>query len=118
MAPMYRESDDVKTSSAYRMINGVTACSTVSTGYCLPVYLRCNGVYDCPGLEDERDCDKYACPGFAVRVLYKKNAKTGFHVFVTNLNLADFAMGVYLVIIGAADQLAGAVGLNRYSDLQ
>nr|KAG5712206.1 hypothetical protein BaRGS_014556 [Batillaria attramentaria] len=33
-------------------------------GYCLPVYLRCNGVYDCPGLEDERDCDKYACPGW------------------------------------------------------
>nr|KAG5695272.1 hypothetical protein BaRGS_028207 [Batillaria attramentaria] len=33
-------------------------------GYCLPVYLRCNGVDDCPGLEDEADCDSYTCPGF------------------------------------------------------
>ena len=32
--------------------------------YCLPVYLRCNGVYDCPGHEDEQGCDVYVCPGF------------------------------------------------------
>ena len=32
--------------------------------YCLPVFVRCNGVFDCPGHEDERDCDKYTCPGF------------------------------------------------------
>ena len=32
--------------------------------YCLPVFVRCNGVYDCPGHEDEKDCDVYACPGF------------------------------------------------------
>ncbi|XP_070204493.1 G-protein coupled receptor GRL101-like [Littorina saxatilis] len=33
-------------------------------GYCLPVYLRCNGVNDCPGKEDEAGCDSYSCPGF------------------------------------------------------
>nr|KAG5686927.1 hypothetical protein BaRGS_018916 [Batillaria attramentaria] len=31
---------------------------------CLPVYVRCNDVYDCPGHEDEADCDTYTCPGF------------------------------------------------------
>ena len=33
-------------------------------GYCLPVYVRCNGVIDCPGRQDEDGCDGYACPGF------------------------------------------------------
>ncbi|KAK7106087.1 hypothetical protein V1264_017384 [Littorina saxatilis] len=33
-------------------------------GYCLPVYTRCNGVNDCPGREDEADCESYTCPGF------------------------------------------------------
>ena len=33
-------------------------------GYCLPVYVRCNAVYDCPGREDEASCDSYSCPGF------------------------------------------------------
>ena len=33
-------------------------------GYCLPVYVRCNGVNDCPGREDEAGCDSYTCPGF------------------------------------------------------
>nr|KAG5710562.1 hypothetical protein BaRGS_013208 [Batillaria attramentaria] len=32
--------------------------------YCLPVFVRCNGVYDCPGKEDEAECDSYTCPGF------------------------------------------------------
>ena len=32
--------------------------------YCLPVFLLCNGVYDCPGHEDEHGCDLYTCPGF------------------------------------------------------
>ena len=33
-------------------------------GYCLPVFVRCNSVYDCPGHEDEAGCDVYTCPGF------------------------------------------------------
>ena len=33
-------------------------------GYCLPVFVLCNGVYDCPGHEDEVHCDSYKCPGF------------------------------------------------------
>ena len=33
-------------------------------GYCLPVFLRCNGVYDCPGKEDEGRCGDYTCPGY------------------------------------------------------
>ena len=32
--------------------------------YCLPVFVRCNGIYDCPGHEDEKGCDVYTCPGF------------------------------------------------------
>ena len=32
--------------------------------YCLPVFVRCNGVFDCLGHEDERDCITYTCPGF------------------------------------------------------
>ena len=31
---------------------------------CLPVYVRCNGVHDCPGWEDELRCDSHTCPGF------------------------------------------------------
>ena len=31
---------------------------------CLPVYVRCNGVNDCPGHEDEEGCDVYMCPGY------------------------------------------------------
>ena len=32
--------------------------------YCLPVFVRCNGAYDCPDHEDEKGCDVYTCPGF------------------------------------------------------
>ena len=32
--------------------------------YCMPVFVRCNGVHDCPGREDEAGCDSYTCPGF------------------------------------------------------
>ena len=33
-------------------------------GYCLPVYVRCNGVFDCPDHEDEVGCEQFSCPGF------------------------------------------------------
>ena len=32
--------------------------------FCVPVFVRCNGVFDCPGHEDEEGCSEYACPGF------------------------------------------------------
>ena len=35
-----------------------------SQGYCLPIYLRCNGVDDCPNREDEASCERYTCSGF------------------------------------------------------
>ena len=35
-----------------------------SSGYCLPVYLRCNGVHDCRHREDEFGCERYTCSGF------------------------------------------------------
>ncbi|KAL8611100.1 hypothetical protein ACOMHN_064390 [Nucella lapillus] len=42
---------------------------------------------------------------FTVRLCARKTpSSSGFSVFVTNLTMADFLMGVYIVIIGAADQ--------------
>ena len=35
-----------------------------SSGHCLPVYLRCNDVHDCPQSEDEHDCENFTCPDF------------------------------------------------------
>ena len=32
--------------------------------YCLPVYLRCNGMADCTKHEDELACDSYTCQGY------------------------------------------------------
>ncbi|KAL8618459.1 hypothetical protein ACOMHN_049876 [Nucella lapillus] len=31
---------------------------------CLPVYTRCNGIFDCLDHEDEADCEHFTCPGF------------------------------------------------------
>ena len=31
---------------------------------CLPIYAICNDVYDCPGHEDEADCEEFSVPGF------------------------------------------------------
>ncbi|XP_025108460.1 G-protein coupled receptor GRL101-like [Pomacea canaliculata] len=43
---------------------------------------------------------------FVYRVfISKKTSNLGFDVFVTNLSIADFVMGVYLVIIGIADRV-------------
>ncbi|KAL8602534.1 hypothetical protein ACOMHN_058472 [Nucella lapillus] len=30
---------------------------------CQPVFVRCNGIKDCPSHEDEADCGDYICPG-------------------------------------------------------
>ncbi|XP_063961299.1 uncharacterized protein LOC129269692 [Lytechinus pictus] len=32
--------------------------------YCLPLRRRCDSVADCPGGEDEFECELYSCPGF------------------------------------------------------
>ena len=32
-------------------------------GYCHPMYVRCNGVYDCPRHEDEHQCEHPSCHG-------------------------------------------------------
>lgn len=48
---------------------------------CVPVFVRCNGVHDCPGHEDEESCDSYTCPG-----LYRCRAST---VCVPPVNLCD-----------------------------
>ncbi|XP_070182592.1 G-protein coupled receptor GRL101-like [Littorina saxatilis] len=32
--------------------------------YCLPVYVLCNNIRDCPNGEDELQCENYTCPGF------------------------------------------------------
>ncbi|XP_067672287.1 G-protein coupled receptor GRL101-like [Haliotis asinina] len=53
--------------------NNIDACSlTVCPegfyrcpgSYCIPVYLVCNGVTDCPRGDDEHDCGSYRCPGY------------------------------------------------------
>ncbi|KAK7090136.1 hypothetical protein V1264_009977 [Littorina saxatilis] len=61
----------VKGGVRYDNIEDPALCLEIGThfpcagrGFCLPVFLRCNGVYDCPGKEDEADCRSYTCPGF------------------------------------------------------
>ena len=38
-------------------------CAEIES-FCLPVYLRCNGVDDCPGREDEAACEEHTCTGW------------------------------------------------------
>ena len=43
---------------------------------------------------------------FVFRLLFLKNSvKTGFHVFVTQMNVADVFMGVFLAMVGIADSM-------------
>ena len=37
-------------------------CATAMI-HCLPIYTRCNELYDCPYHEDERECEDITCPG-------------------------------------------------------
>ena len=51
-----------------RLHNGTVLCPEShfpcpGDGHCLPVFLRCNNVRDCPDNEDEEDCFTYSCPG-------------------------------------------------------
>ena len=53
-----------------RTSGGPVECPTThfhcsgQTFYCLPVFVRCNGVFDCPEHEDEMACDTYTCHGY------------------------------------------------------
>ena len=54
-------------SHLFRALDSDAPCPTTHyqcpRGYCLPVYTLCNGLNDCPGREDEQDCDTFTCPG-------------------------------------------------------
>ena len=50
--------------------NSIRACPGThfmcrdNEGPCLPVFVRCNTILDCPGSEDEVGCQEYTCPGY------------------------------------------------------
>nr|KAG5693055.1 hypothetical protein BaRGS_028815 [Batillaria attramentaria] len=56
---------DGRGSYNYSQLPAETHFQCPGDGYCLPVFVRCNGVYDCPGKEDEAACDSYTCPGLS-----------------------------------------------------
>ncbi|KAL8575743.1 hypothetical protein ACOMHN_055932 [Nucella lapillus] len=41
-----------------------THLQCADNGYCLPVFVWCNNIYDCPQQDDEEHCDSFPCPGF------------------------------------------------------
>ena len=58
---------DMLGNGTYTMIHSDTCPPThfrCLDGYCLPVYLRCNGISDCTSQEDEGECDSFMCPGY------------------------------------------------------
>ena len=54
---------------AYRLMDDLEQCPdthyrcATAMVHCLPIYTRCNELYDCPYHEDERDCEDITCPG-------------------------------------------------------
>ncbi|KAL8582680.1 hypothetical protein ACOMHN_050423 [Nucella lapillus] len=55
--------------------------------------------------------------GFVYRLYFwSENMRTGFAVFVCHLCVSDFLMGVYLALIGVADQVYAGVYLWRHAD--
>ena len=59
----------LKTEDRVTVRNLSTSCpdthfQCLDDGFCLPVFLRCNGVNDCPDREDEADCVSFTCPGY------------------------------------------------------
>ena len=53
----------------YLLLNSLPLCPEThfqcpGDGYCLPIFMRCNGAVDCPGREDEQGCQQLQCPGF------------------------------------------------------
>ena len=58
-----------KSLSNIDIVNGSVGCPHThfqcpGQEMCLPVYMRCNGVFDCPYHDDEVACGTYTCPGF------------------------------------------------------
>ena len=53
----------------YRLMNNSELCPdthyrcATAMAHCLPIYTRCNELYDCPYHEDERECEDITCPG-------------------------------------------------------
>ena len=57
--------DDPTTgSSASRLQCPHTHIQCPNYAHCLPAFVLCNGVWDCPGKEDEDGCEGYQCPGY------------------------------------------------------
>ncbi|XP_076472257.1 uncharacterized protein LOC143301755 [Babylonia areolata] len=57
--------------------------------FCMPVYLRCNGVRDCPGGGDEMGCESYQCPGYYRCTSFPKKSGGGVRVCVHLGNVCD-----------------------------
>ena len=55
--------------------------------YCLPYRKLCDNIKDCPGGEDEHDCDAYLCPGEPHSDL--------LHHHLSSLNLSCFIILMY-----------------------
>ena len=69
--PIIVDLDSAKRLKARAVVNSKTFCHDLKTHFmcvtqliCLPVYLRCNKIWDCLHGEDEFGCESFTCPGF------------------------------------------------------